>query len=68
VAPTMVPAKRRYRCREIMNSFDTWSQSAPIAVVSMIFGAAAAVIVVAALYGVDLVVGQVINGSWVHRP
>jgi hypothetical protein len=51
-----------------MNSFDTWSQSAPIAVVSMIFGAAAAVIIVAALYGVDLVVGQVINGSWVHRP
>lgn len=48
--------------REITSSFDRWSRSAPTVAVSVVFGAAAATIIVAALYAVDLIVGRVI--SW----
>jgi len=51
-----------------MTSFDARSQSAPVALVSVVFRTATAAIIVAALYGVDLVVGQIVNSSWMNRP
>jgi hypothetical protein len=48
--------------RGITYSFDRWSRSAPTVTVSVVFGAAAATIIVAALYALDVIVGRVI--SW----
>ena len=61
-------SRRRRMWREIAHSFDRWSRSAPTVTVSVVFGAAAAIIIVAELYAADLVMGLVINGFRVHSP